>query len=224
MSQRIALSNVNDALGKIADMYELDLEEITNLVKETLFVSKKKKKIENLFSSTAAKQLAIGNGLTQDDFLPEEKTGNPRKSGAITITITDVRKKLGKKINPFASPTAKKFANEKNVSAEEVTGTGKNGKITKTDIELFLGLSPSSSPKSKSKVPKPKTIIKENLVTKQKKRLPKKLPKELPKELPKKIQIEEDEEDEEDDEGELSDLSALSDEVSIASSENEEEF
>lgn len=54
-----------------------------------------KKKVENLFASTAGKKLAEEHGLTQDNFEESEKTGNPRKSGSITITIEDVKLKAG---------------------------------------------------------------------------------------------------------------------------------
>jgi len=54
-----------------------------------------KKKI-NLFASTSAKKLAEENSLTEDDFLPSERTGRRLKSNnKKTITIYDCRKKLG---------------------------------------------------------------------------------------------------------------------------------
>ncbi len=55
-----------------------------------------KKKKENLFASPAAKKLAEENDLKQEDFGPKDKTGKRRKaSKKRTITIKDVRKKLG---------------------------------------------------------------------------------------------------------------------------------
>jgi pyruvate/2-oxoglutarate dehydrogenase complex dihydrolipoamide acyltransferase (E2) component len=50
-----------------------------------------------------------------------------------------------KKENKFASSTAKWFARVNGVSQDEIEiGTGKNGKITKTDIEVLLLEAPRS--------------------------------------------------------------------------------
>lgn len=45
----------------------------------------------------------------------------------------------------FASPLAQKMAKERNINLSKVKGTGENGRITKTDIENYDGLSSSSN-------------------------------------------------------------------------------
>ena len=113
---------------------------------------KVEKKIENLFASKTARVLAEENDLSQEDFSTKEKSGRPRKSGAVTITLEDVRKKAGinspkKSKSPFASGSAKSYAMENDVKPEKIEGSGKDGKITKADIKKFM--SKKSSPKKK---------------------------------------------------------------------------
>jgi pyruvate/2-oxoglutarate dehydrogenase complex dihydrolipoamide acyltransferase (E2) component len=102
-----------------------------------------KTKEENLFASKNAKDLAESKGWTQKDFKNTEKSGKPRKSGAITITLKDVKNKAGilnspKKNSAFSSPTAEKFAKDNKLKSKDINGTGKNGKITKKDIQNFI--------------------------------------------------------------------------------------
>lgn len=51
----------------------------------------------------------------------------------------------------FSSKIAKEFAEENNITGENVEGTGKNNKITKSDIQKYLGISTKSSPKTSAK-------------------------------------------------------------------------
>lgn len=103
----------------------------------------RKKKEENLFASPAGKLLAEEHGLSQGDFSDSEKSGKPRKSGNITITINDVRRKAGlptkeKKKSPWGSKITEMYAQEHNIDPSQIKGTGKEGKILKVDIEKFL--------------------------------------------------------------------------------------
>jgi len=94
-------------------------------------------KVENIFASSAAKKLAEEKGFKQSDFKNTEKSGRKRKSGAVTITIQDVRIKAGEKIKKptrFASPDAKKLAKKVGFKAKGIKGDSKRGKITISQI------------------------------------------------------------------------------------------
>lgn len=114
---RITLQDVNDFLG----------------------ISEKKDSKPKDFVSKTAWEEAKKNDLEAKDFSAKERSGVDRKTKKKTkITLEDVRNKANKKSSPFASATAKKFAEENDVDPEDVTGTGRDGKIRKSDIQDFL--------------------------------------------------------------------------------------
>jgi pyruvate/2-oxoglutarate dehydrogenase complex dihydrolipoamide acyltransferase (E2) component len=96
----------------------------------------------SLWASKTAKELAEEHGLSENSFGPKDRSGKKRKSGENTITLQDVKKKAGlespKIKSPWASPQAKEFAKKKGVKAKDLFGSGKSGKITKTDIQKYL--------------------------------------------------------------------------------------
>lgn len=107
------------------------------------FLGEENPKKPSAFASKQAKDLAKENDLSEDDFSDDERTGNPRKSGEITITLNDVRNKLGIKVekkpkSPFASPKTKQFAEENDIDPTKIEGSGKDGRITKKDIETYM--------------------------------------------------------------------------------------
>lgn len=101
-----------------------------------------KNKSPTEWSSKTAETLASENDLTPSDFPVKGRTGRTWKNGTVTISVTDVKNKLGlsttPKKSPFASKAAKKLAKDNKIKSSEIDGTGKDGKITKSDIESYL--------------------------------------------------------------------------------------
>ena len=103
-------------------------------------------KRENLFGSPQARELALENGLSQDDFTEEEKSGRTRKSGAAAILLADVKEKLGmaatkrveKKEKMKITSRAKELAEENNIDYSKIEGSGKDGNILLKDIKLAI--------------------------------------------------------------------------------------
>jgi len=60
---------------------------------------------------------------------------------------TETTSNTGERI--FASPLAKKIAQEKGIDISKVKGTGENGRITKSDVENYSG-TPAESPKAEA--------------------------------------------------------------------------
>ena len=86
------------------------------------------------WSSKQAEKLAKEHSFSPKDF--PKRSGRVLKDGTITISVNDVKKKLGE--NNFASKMAKRFAEEKGVLDKKITGSGKDNKITKKDIQRFI--------------------------------------------------------------------------------------
>ena len=71
----------------------------------------------------------------------EEKTEAPSEAQAekpaeAKAAIRLCRKQIGKRV--IAMPSVRKYARDNNVNIHEVTGTGKNGRVLKEDIDRFL--------------------------------------------------------------------------------------
>lgn len=115
-----------------------------------LFIGKPvKNKEPTQWSSKAAEKLAIENNLTYKDFPMKKRTGRTWKDGTITISVKDVKIKVGlstpKISSPYASKAAKKLAKENGLSSSDIVGSGKDDKITKSDILKFLKENKDSS-------------------------------------------------------------------------------
>lgn len=108
-----------------------------------LFIGKPvKNKEPTQWSSKSAEKLAIENNLTEKDFPMKKRTGRIWKDGTVTISVEDVKIKVGlstpKKKSPYASKTAKKLAKDNGISSSDIVGSGKDDKITKADILKFI--------------------------------------------------------------------------------------
>jgi len=68
--------------------------------------------------------------LQPGEKLPETEKKTEKKSGE--------SKKIIEKAGKSATPIAKKLIEEKSLDINDITGTGEKGKITKTDVEIFL--------------------------------------------------------------------------------------
>ena len=116
-AKELALSagvNPYDVTGT-GDKGKITLDDIRGFLGQEV-----KAKIENLFASKAARELAEENKLTQADFLVEERNGSPRKSGNKTIRISDVKKKLGLEEKKSVSPKKSKSPEKKKITKKDV--------------------------------------------------------------------------------------------------------
>ena len=73
------------------------------------------------------------------ETIPEVKidqaTGQSEESKSAPVAVQSVTSNNGERI--FASPLAKRMAEEKGINLSQVKGSGENGRIVKTDIENF---------------------------------------------------------------------------------------
>ncbi|SCV05461.1 LANO_0H07998g1_1 [Lachancea nothofagi CBS 11611] len=93
---------------------------------------------------------------------PEAKKEEPKKETPSSDTGSSkpaAKKSSGTATAPsdriIASPLAKTIALEKGISLKSITGTGPNGRITKSDVEEFLKKAPAASAPSASGSPAP---------------------------------------------------------------------
>jgi pyruvate/2-oxoglutarate dehydrogenase complex dihydrolipoamide acyltransferase (E2) component len=108
-----------------------------------------KSKKPTQWSSIRASELASLYSLNVEDFPEKERTGRIWKDGTKTISIHDVKKKADIQVSPkvsvFSSKIARKLAKDNNIDVTKIKGTGKDGKITKNDIQAYLNDENSSS-------------------------------------------------------------------------------
>jgi hypothetical protein len=98
-----------------------------------------KTKVASLFASKQARELAEKNSKTESDFSEEDRTGEARKSGETTITMMDVKRKLGLVAkNVWGSPISKELAEKHNLDETSITARSAGGKITKAMVEAAI--------------------------------------------------------------------------------------
>ncbi len=103
--------------------------------------------------SEIAKNFKVGGGEPTSESKPEPKKETPNtesnKTEAPKATDTAVSSAPDGRV--FASPLAKKMAEEKGINLSQVNGSGENGRIVKRDIENFTpsAATPSSAPVAK---------------------------------------------------------------------------
>ncbi|KAF5188908.1 Dihydrolipoyllysine-residue acetyltransferase component of pyruvate dehydrogenase complex [Thalictrum thalictroides] len=92
-----------------------------------------------------------GDGVkdTPDPTPPKEEVKEPVRSPEPKVSKTDEAPKSGDRI--FASPLAKKLAEDHNVPLAKIKGTGPDGRIVKADIEDYLASGEKSATPSKVK-------------------------------------------------------------------------
>jgi pyruvate/2-oxoglutarate dehydrogenase complex dihydrolipoamide acyltransferase (E2) component len=126
---------------KFADENDVDIESVPHkgekVTIEDIRVFLGQSTASDAFTA-AARVLAKENSLTEDDFPVEGRSGKTRKSGAVEITVGDVRSKMGITKSPKASPVAASLAKDLKVDITQVVGTGKDGRIKKEDIQNFV--------------------------------------------------------------------------------------
>ena len=76
---------------------------------------------------------ALKNGASVSASKEENKAETPKQATAISESI--VTEANGGRV--FASPLAKKIAQEKGINLSQIKGTGENGRITRKDVEGF---------------------------------------------------------------------------------------
>jgi len=94
--------------------------------------------------SAVAKNFKMG-ALSKEVVPKPEKKGEVLKTETIkeVVTVNTVNTVSSERI--FASPLAKKMAEEKGINLNQVNGSGENGRIVKRDIENFTPAAVSSS-------------------------------------------------------------------------------
>jgi len=88
---------------------------------------------------------AIVKGLKSNASTPAAASASPAASPAPAVSLAPVAAPAAQVVNEgriFASPLAKKMAQEKGIDLKYVKGTGENGRITRTDLENYT---PSSA-------------------------------------------------------------------------------
>src|SRR5699024_6658255 len=79
----------------------------------------------------------------EDEEKSEDKTKDEKKDDSEEKEVKEVAKSEDKEEKKssggrvIAMPSVRKYAREEDVDINEVTGTGKNGRVTKEDIEAF---------------------------------------------------------------------------------------
>ncbi|MGY5848693.1 pyruvate dehydrogenase complex dihydrolipoamide acetyltransferase [Salegentibacter sp. HM20] len=90
---------------------------------------------------TDVSKIGSGTSKKKSSAKKEEKKEEPKKEEKSTSEASSEDKKSGGRI--FASPLAKKMAEDKGIDLNDVKGSGENGRIVKKDIEDFK---PSEKP------------------------------------------------------------------------------
>ncbi|WP_430467523.1 pyruvate dehydrogenase complex dihydrolipoamide acetyltransferase [Winogradskyella ouciana] len=107
--------------------------------------------------SAIAKNFKSGSGSSEEkkketpkkeDKKTESKKEEPKKEPKSNDSVTSSTAETSSGGRIFASPLAKKMANEKGINLNQVKGSGENGRIVKRDIENYT---PSSSTASVGK-------------------------------------------------------------------------
>ncbi|MCT6868505.1 2-oxo acid dehydrogenase subunit E2 [Apibacter sp.] len=90
----------------------------------------------------------------------------PKPTSAESAVVANNEKKASSETNTissngkiFASPLAKKIANEKGISLEQVKGSGDNGRIIRKDVENFVPSANTNVSPATSSSSKPSTVV-----------------------------------------------------------------
>lgn len=117
-------------------------------------LGEKKKARESDAFTAKARILARENDLSENDFPVGERSGKTRKTGTVEISVADVRKKLGivkdSPKAPPASPKALEIAEDLGIDIRKVKGSGKSGRVLKSDIEEYIKSKKDESSDSES--------------------------------------------------------------------------
>lgn len=81
-----------------------------------------------------------GGGSSKGSAKEETSSSEPKTSSESASSEAEV----------IAAPAARKLADEKGIDLSEVTGTGKNGRITKEDVAGFSKKAPEAAPSAKA--------------------------------------------------------------------------
>lgn len=97
--------------------------------------------------------LAAANSSSKSSESEDKKADNDKKETAVTSSNTDNNRDEKSSVNTSdsrikASPLAKALAKEKGIDISKVTGSGDNGRVTKSDIENYKPQQSSGSSSS----------------------------------------------------------------------------
>lgn len=101
--------------------------------------------------SDVAKNFKMDSGSSDEklESKPEPKVSETKKEKAVTSSAVKTSQSSASTSTPngrvFASPLAKKMAEEKGINLSQVNGSGENGRVVKRDIENFTPGTQSAS-------------------------------------------------------------------------------
>tara|TARA_B100001094_G_scaffold45765_1_gene40772 strand:- start:1854 stop:3482 length:1629 start_codon:yes stop_codon:yes gene_type:complete len=97
-------------------------------------------------------QSAIANFDENQNLDVSLSNNSDEEKEIIESVITDKVDQISSASRVLASPLAKKIAKENNIDLSSLTGSGDNGRITKSDVENHLSKSPQSLTEAKKEV------------------------------------------------------------------------
>ncbi|WP_034041528.1 pyruvate dehydrogenase complex dihydrolipoamide acetyltransferase [Wocania ichthyoenteri] len=100
--------------------------------------------------SNVASNFKVDSGAEKTEEAPKaEKVEAPKKEKVVSSsTVEKAQKQVSASSSNgriFASPLAKKIAEEKGINLSQVSGTGENGRVVKSDVENFTTAAPSGA-------------------------------------------------------------------------------
>jgi pyruvate dehydrogenase E2 component (dihydrolipoamide acetyltransferase) len=91
---------------------------------------------DTLISFDAEGYEDAGNDASEEPAKEEVKEEAPTAEAVVKTSVTEVEVDESKRV--IAMPSVRKYARENNVNIKQVSGSGKNGRVTKEDVDSFL--------------------------------------------------------------------------------------
>ena len=98
-----------------------------------------------------------GSGNTENTK-SENETSNSKSENSSTPEVSNQTTEIVNEGRIFASPLAKKLAEEKGIDLKYVKGSGDNGRITKNDIDNYKQTTDNRPQTTETAAPKPSTV------------------------------------------------------------------
>ena len=139
---------VGAVLGVISDsIKEADIKETQEKEKSepTKSIKKEAKKIKEIEPEVI--QTDNDNVINLEiEKKPEQNQPTEEEPLILTEEVKETSSEI-KKINPVLSPAVRKMVAEKNIDVEQVTPSGKDGRILKGDLISLMGANPKPNPR-----------------------------------------------------------------------------
>ncbi len=135
-SQDGAIVEVGAVLGSISQN-DIQTSEENKIIK-----AKPEKKENNVVNLTTERKIPK---ISEEKIIPEEPLKLNEEPLVLTKEIKEKKSKSIKQKNEKLSPAVRKIAVENKINLENVTGTGKGGRILKGDLISLMGVNPQPS-------------------------------------------------------------------------------